>query len=760
MTTQDALAAALNAYTAGLCVVPPREDGTKAPLERWKRYQSERPDETQIRAWYQTEGRRGLGLICGAVSGNLEMLEVEGRAVEAGLHKRFRELAEQAGLGDVLTRINSGYTERTPSGGLHLLYRCTGPVAGNLKLARRQATAEELALNPQDKIKVLIETRGEGGYVITAPSNGGVHPTGMGWVLVAGAFDSIAVVTLEEREALLDLARSFDEMPREESKQPSKAGSDELRPGDDFAARTSWSQILQPHGWEKLFTASDGNQHWRRPGKKLGTSATINERGEGVLYVFSSSTEFHSERAYSKFAAYAILEHGENYSAAAAALREKGYGAKPEAERGRRAEAQKEDEQLKVELVPSPFAAWPKAAAEDAYYGLAGNVVRTVDQHTEGDPIAVLGQFLALFGTAVGIKPYFDVGAIRHTPRIFVGIIGRSAKARKGDSWAPVERLLTDADRWLGARIMGGFGSGEAMVHAVRDERYEEKDGFTKLIDPGVKDKRLLILETELARLLVAVGREGSTISQYIRDAFDGRPLANRVKTSPAQATVHHIGVVGHSTAEELRGRLTDDQVRNGFANRFVWLAVQRSKLLPSPPPFAGPHIQELVEGIEHRLRQAQSVERMYRSDAAEKLWDRWYKEISVDGEGTIGVLTERAEAHVLRLSMIYALTDGSEVILPAHLQAARALWEYSVRSVAYVWGGTTGNVIADRIFEELHFGPMTRWEIANEIFSRNLGSQALEAALQLLKAQGRVAAERVKTAGRGRPAERWRRVD
>lgn len=309
-----------------MCPVPPREDGTKHPIGPWKRYQTIRPDEGQLRAWYGTEGRRGLGLICGAISGNLEMLEFEGKAVEAGLHLRFRELAEQAGLGPVLTRINSGYTERTPSGGLHLLYRCEAAVEGNTKLARRPATSEELAATPQDRINVLIETRGEGGYVITAPSNGGVHPTGGAWTLLAGGFDQVATITAAEREALLDLARSLDQMPHEPAREPAGGGRVGERPGDDFNARARWSDILEPYGWRALFVASDGNQHWRRPGKSIGTSATISERGDGLLYVFTSSTEFDAPRAYSKFGAYVALAHGGNFADAAAELRRQGYG--------------------------------------------------------------------------------------------------------------------------------------------------------------------------------------------------------------------------------------------------------------------------------------------------------------------------------------------------------------------------------------------------------------------------------------------------
>jgi hypothetical protein len=164
-------------------------------------------------------------------------------------------------------------------------------------------------------------------------------------VLVAGGFATIATITPDERAALHDLARTFDAMPKASAERgggevhvhnehehglSSDAGAWRVRPGDDFAARTSWTELLEPHGWVRLFTTANGNQHWRRPGKNLGTSATINEDGNGALYVFSSSTAFEPERGYSKFSAYVVLHHAGDADAAVKELIAQGYGARHE----------------------------------------------------------------------------------------------------------------------------------------------------------------------------------------------------------------------------------------------------------------------------------------------------------------------------------------------------------------------------------------------------------------------------------------------
>jgi hypothetical protein len=130
-------------------------------------------------------------------------------------------------------------------------------VAGNTKLASRPATESELAANPTDKVKVLIETRGEGGYCITAPSSGPVHSTGQPWRLVAGGFDSIATITDEERDELFRLARLLDQMPERAPWSPAVVAVDGDRPGDRYNDDPNVGEhvlaMILKHGWAEVF---------------------------------------------------------------------------------------------------------------------------------------------------------------------------------------------------------------------------------------------------------------------------------------------------------------------------------------------------------------------------------------------------------------------------------------------------------------------------------------------------------------------------
>ena len=226
---------------------------------------------------------------------------------------------------------------------------------------------------------------------------------------------------------------------------------------------------------------------------------------------------------------------------------------------------------------------WPELA-DAAYYGLAGNVVRIIEPHSEADPVALLLQFLTAAGNLMGRTAYFQVESDRHCPNIFSVMVGDSSKARKGTSWGRVRALGSIADpQWIGDRVKGGISSGEGLINEVCDERREwnNKTGCEEVVDSGVKDKRLMVVEPEFASALSVAERHGSTISPIIRNAWDGVKLATLVKNSPLSATGAHISILGHVTIHELRARITRTDVANGFANRFNFALVKRSKLLP-----------------------------------------------------------------------------------------------------------------------------------------------------------------------------------
>ena len=322
--TTSPLHAALEFLLAGVNVVPVREDGSKAPAGAWKQAQTDMTTPEQLVTW--ATNAQGFGIITGKVSGNLEMLELEGRAVAAGILDEARELAHKAEIGDIWDKLQSTYIEMTPSGGIHWLYRVNGEVPGNTKIAQRPGAND----NPE----CWIETRGEGGFVVVAPSGGTVHPSGKPWVRLDGKTPKdIVTFTEDERQELHLLFMLFDEMPVQEEIVRSittKAPDGNLSPGDDYNLRTSWDDLLIPEGWKKIMTMRSGETQWTRPGKDFGISATTGRTESDNLYVFSTSTQFEQEKPYSKWAVFTLFNFGslseQAFKESTKALRGQGYG--------------------------------------------------------------------------------------------------------------------------------------------------------------------------------------------------------------------------------------------------------------------------------------------------------------------------------------------------------------------------------------------------------------------------------------------------
>ena len=234
---------------------------------------------------------------------------------------------------------------------------------------------------------------------------------------------------------------------------------------------------------------------------------------------------------------------------------------------------------------------WPEMA-QAARYGLLGEITKAIEPHTEADPVAILAQTIVSFGCAVGRGPHTVVEADRHGCNENVVLVGDTAHGRKGTSAAYVRRLIAMADEvFHRERVHSGLSSGEGLIWPIRDaiSKYMSNQGTRKstgegswvVVDPGVNDKRLLIQEGEFAQALKVLGREGNTLSPVLRNAWDSLNLSTLTKNSPARATDPHVSIIGHITGTELKRLLSETEAANGFANRFMWFCVKRSKLLP-----------------------------------------------------------------------------------------------------------------------------------------------------------------------------------
>ena len=422
-------------------------------------------------------------------------------------------------------------------------------------------------------------------------------------------------------------------------------------------------------------------------------------------------------------------------------------------------------------------ARWPAPMRKEAFYGPLGDAVVALEDRVETCREALLFEVIAFHGSAIGRTAYVQVQRTRHYANEYGALVGRSSRSRKGSVRDVAADLIGFADPgWKENAIIGGATSGEGIVNAVRDpvirkRRASQKDrddpamsdaiddeGYiVEEVDAGVSDKRKVFDEGELSVVYKVASREGNILSEKLRDFFDKGSGQITNKNSPARATNAHVTINGHITAEELRARLTELDAASGWANRFLYCATRRVRRLPFGS-IDDDQIKALTPPIKQGLDWARKHKpRLTWGESAVGRWRQFYNAISDDTEGLTGRLTDRAEAHVLRIAISYAVADRSRTIERPHLEAALAVWDYCAASVAWIWGAALGSAKAERILAALkQRDERSRTELY-DLFSRHVDEREMTEARDLLRTRGYVDMTIVPTGGR--PVEIWKLV-
>lgn len=382
-------------------------------------------------------------------------------------------------------------------------------------------------------------------------------------------------------------------------------------------------------------------------------------------------------------------------------------------------------------------------------YGLLGDVARAGSCNTEANPYAIAAAMLVYLGVAVGRGPYLAIGDDLNHARLFMVHVGRSSRGRKGTAKKLIYRInkaVTQLNEYLAPQVhRGGLSSREGLALLIHDGY---KDGKNEVA--AIEDKRLLVVESEFANILHQSKRDGNTLSAALRDAWDGTSIHPAVKTCRVWASDPHIGVIGDVTPSELRELMHNRELTNGFANRFIFFWAEGDKVVPFPLCTPDNVVDALAARVAQVLRYA-GAERYVDKDAmlmdfspeAAALYAHLYKGELRDrsaGEHISGLLDRRAPV-LLRLAMIFALTDLTDVIAVDHINAAMAWVRYWVESVKFVFqtaidesGAAAITETAQRIVVYLNErGQATRTELSKCCFSGHLSKATLDKALDEL---------------------------
>ena len=387
---------------------------------------------------------------------------------------------------------------------------------------------------------------------------------------------------------------------------------------------------------------------------------------------------------------------------------------------------------------------------EIAYYGLAGAITKKLEPCTESHPAGLLLELMISFGNVLGRSAYIQVEDTKHFTNEFMVKVGESSRSRKGTGKNRIRAIMQQVDPdWVRNRSVSGIGSGEVIIHLIRDPRtewfFDKKRGTGSQVvtDSGVIDKRLCVNLGEFQGILSVCHRPDNLLSVVMRDGWDGLPLHNLVKNNPASCAEGLLSLLADVTRADLSVSLNQADRANGFANRFLWVYVYRTKLLPEGGGDMDwtAEVPQLREAVEF----GRQVGRVYMDKAARDRWCRTvYPKLEREVPGLVGALTGRASAHTMRLALLYALLDKSEHIRLEHLEAAEGLWQYCEDSVQAIFG----DLLSPEQSQILEFlaavGPTTKTRLIHDCFHRHRKADLIQADLDVLVSRGEIKANGV----------------
>ncbi len=772
---------------AGLCALPAVR-AKKLPPLRWKRYQTEFPDEATVREWFATP-RDAVCVLTGAISGGLECIDFDHKAA---FYPAWREAVVAEIGADVFERLP---VERTQSGGRHVYLRCPEACEGNQPLAYGPSDEEGVA-----RPVVYIETRGEGGLVLCAPTEG--------YDLEQGDLAAVPELTPIQRAAMLDAARALD--VRRKAAEPARAvrapaapavpsagGSGtvfELRPGDDFNARApengAFRKLLEDFGW--TFVGTDrGNERWKRPGKEgEGPSATFN----GVcFYVFSSNAlPFEQRKGYSPFEVYTILAHGGDHTAAARALLADGWGRATE------------EDLAPLRVIPSGASApapiaLPSAAGEAApedepkrkpprkapsvdprLYSIPGFVDALAaytlrKAHYPNLPLAFAGA-LAFLSLVAGRRYRTRSGTYPNLYILSIGPTGIGKNAPQETNEEMARRLgLLDC---LGDK----FSSGPGLIDALRrcPVKLYQKDELTQQFRTLSATGDALVLSNGLTEAMLTIySRAGGTLRRG-----DVSAVSRRGDSLPNDVPCPSLTILGSATPEQFYETLTPDMIGEGLIGRFIAIEAARleSYNIPdkeeTPPASVLAHAKKLLARGKNvhaddfdpdrdfvRVEMDGDGARQAQQALFEDNFERRRK-LSQKGDAdsrTENALCAREVEKIEKLALLYALSENAEeprITVAGYSWASafvRAHNRLLFERVRDNTGGTDESRLAQHILAFLRErgGSVPKADITRRLrHSKNGKMKNINDALGSLVESGEITRTVLPTTGPGRPPE------
>lgn len=374
--------------------------------------------------------------------------------------------------------------------------------------------------------------------------------------------------------------------------------------------------------------------------------------------------------------------------------------------------------------------------------GAIDEFLSLIEPTTEADSLGIIIIFLNMFGSMVGTNVHLEQGDLKHRANFFSLIVGDTANGRKGTTLKVVKDFfnLVDPQFFLDS-VRNGLSSGEGVIKFLADSN--KKGVFT-----------LLAIQPEASAVFKNFERNGNKLSELIREAFDDDPIANMSVSNEMRVERHYICFIFLITKAELLHAIKAVELLNGFANRFIWALVHRSKILSNPPKADVDKLSRLAIKIREAVNFARAQTVIKLTEEAELMWDSIYQKIHKDKPDThTSGLKGRFDVLTLRLALNFALLDQSDKVTVKHLEAANELIEISEHCIESIFErkssvlDSVSNKILNGLSRERDW--VTQTSIMNRFFSNNIKSDLLNEKLNTLESQNYIKRKITKSDGK-----------
>lgn len=338
----------------------------------------------------------------------------------------------------------------------------------------------------------------------------------------------------------------------------------------------------------------------------------------------------------------------------------------------------------------------------DAFYGPLGEYARRTEHAIEIDNLTHLSHILTVAGTVIGRRVFCYGGHTRHHPNLYVLIVGETA-AGKGVSMDLAKQLGEALNPGFDKLMSYNLASGSGLIKLVADGHtgpWKKRSKNNRTQDVAVVDKRRLVFVAEMMAAFTAKDRNGSTLGDELKNAWDGRTLENNANEQ-IRATNPHIAMIGHVTPADFHWSLHGNKrdLFNGFYNRILLIRAHNVRMLPFyvPPPdcsdlFA--KIRQSLSALGPAEEPPVSPRQVTWHQSAMADWEAFYCACK---QGThpflqgLDGMSARLPPLVMRVALIWATLDGLPHITCEHLRAAKALCLESLNRVRELFAGNRG---------------------------------------------------------------------